>query len=190
MRTRSLMLAGLAVATALAVPASGKDKASPELVPDETGCRDVVGGAPLYQNLIAAITQDEVAPVVGSTLDLYRKAQITVLDKGVATAVVKLADASCPDVDYTIEVYDVDTGRLLASHTQPGDGVAGTAATPLVLEAVVRGYESVSIGLRVMTTSGGVTHDTAPDADKMVAEANAEPDGLPPAGTPATSSFK
>lgn len=188
MRTRSLMLAGLAVATLVAVPASGKDKTLSDPIPDETGCRDVVDGTPLYQNLIAAIEQEEAAEPVGSTLDLYRKAVITVRDKGVASAVVRLAEPSCPDVAYTLEVYDIDSGALIASHTQVGDGVSGTEATPLVVEAVVRDYAKQSVGMRLITAGSGVTHDRAPDG--MAAEANAEPDGLPPIDTPATSSFK
>ena len=193
MRNRTFALTTALLATAVAVPALAAPPAAPGrpgsdvVAPDETGCRDVIDGSVNYQQLIASITQEEYKPGTGESLGMYQSRVVTVRPKGVATAGVVLAAPSCVDVDYTIEVRTLD-GQLLASHTQRGDGVSGTAESPLMVEAVVGNHASKSIALRVTTSNGGTTHDVAPDADAPPAEATAAEDGLPGGG--ATSSFK
>lgn len=186
MRTRTLTAGVLALALAVTLPASGKPK-DPVVVPDESGCRDVVGGAARYQQLLATFSQAEFAPGTAA-LGMYQAAEVTVRDKGVATAELVLAAVSCPDVDYVLEAYDVNTSALLARNSERGDGVSGTEANALVLEVVVPGYSSSTVALRAFTVTGSVVHDFAPDAELPAEQAQAGPNGLPGGG--AVSSFK
>lgn len=189
MRHRTAALTAVVLAAALAVPAAGKQPKVDPVVPDETGCRDVVSGVPEYQQLVSSITQEEFAPG-SAALGMYQARQVAVLDKGVVTAKVELAAPSCTDVEYTIEAYDVASSQLLASRTRAGDGITGSKVNPLMIEAVVAGYTNRKIELRVLTRSGDVVHDVAPDAEKPAADTMANVDGLPPTETPASSSFR
>lgn len=202
MRNRTIALSAAVLATALALPAAGHSETQPQgppvepgrpgteepAAPDESGCRNVLGGFVGYQQLVQSIAQEEFAPR-SAALGMYKSRVVTTRNKGVATAGVELAAPSCPDVLYTIKVY-TKTGQLLASHTQPGDGISGTKDSPLILEAVVANHAVRSIGIRVFTESTGVVHDVAPDDTDDPAGAIASPDGLPPGSGGANSSFK
>lgn len=108
---------------------------SPGPTGTEVGCRDIVSGQGQYR-----------APVgqLGSVLEF----QLT------------LAEASCPEVTYTVIARDMDTLAELDRREQSGNGLS----TDLLATFSLPTYSKQCIAVDVVVSEGGLVHDIAPDS--------------------------
>lgn len=170
MKKQALALAVSALAASALMsgsPAQGNHKNT--FTPNESGCRNVIGGSfGQFQRLVDRLVLEK-DPVTG----LYTGARNELLDRGVARASLALEAPSCPDVTYTLNVYraviqddgSYTAGTLLGSTSRPGNGVDG-ATTPFYVstgvEFLVDDAEKLVVMLQVEVSDASGVHDYAP----------------------------
>lgn len=171
MNTKLIALGLAGAGLALGLPISGAGAAPAD-------CGAITGGKPRFQKMISKITLTNEHPIAKS---YYQSYSVELLPKGVLDAQVELAEPSCDEATYRVEVNATDddettkgvVGQLITTGSRPGDG-----STTLKIPVVVDGYAGNTVAVRIVVLDrrGAVVRQTG------YLEANAPATGLP--GTP------